>query len=134
MDVIRRNTDYALRLAVGLVENFGKGPVSARALAKTADVYYELACKMLQKLSSAKLVKSTMGAGGGFELAKKPDKISLYQVIEAVQGDISLNRCVSDPKSCPKRSKCMINRKLVVLEKHIEEYLKNITLDELLKN
>jgi Rrf2 family protein len=75
-----------------------------------------------------------MGAGGGFELAKKPDKISLYQVIEAVQGDISLNRCVSDPKSCPKRSKCMINRKLVVLEKHIEEYLKNITLDELLKN
>jgi Rrf2 family protein len=133
MDVIRRNTDYALRLVVGLVENYGKAPVSARQLAKNQDVSYELACKLLQKLSSAKLVKSSMGAAGGFELAKRPEKISLYQVIEAVQGSICLNRCVPDTKSCPRRCGCRINKNLVELQRYIEDYMKNIMLSELLK-
>ena len=131
MDVIRRNTDYAIRLIVRLVESFGNGPISAKALAESTDVSYELGCKLLQKLSSAKLVASSMGAGGGFELAKKPEKISLYQVIKAVQGNICLNRCAGDAKSCPKRQGCKIRKKLVILQKYIEEYLKNIMLDEL---
>ena len=133
MDVIRRNTDYALRLIVGLVENFGKGPVSAKALAESADVSDKLSSKLLQRLSSAKLVVSRMGAGGGFELAKKPEKISLYQVVAAVQGDICLNRCIPNAKSCPKRRGCKIRKKLTILQGYIEDYLSDIKLDELLK-
>jgi Rrf2 family protein len=133
MDVIRRNTDYALRLIVGLVENYGGAPVSARRLAKNCDVSYELGCKLLQKLSSSKLVVSRMGANGGFELAKSPEKISLYRVIEAIQDGVCLNRCVFDVKCCPKRPACIVSKKLASLQKYIEEYLKNITLDELLK-
>ncbi|MBN1788649.1 MAG: Rrf2 family transcriptional regulator [Sedimentisphaerales bacterium] len=132
MDVIRRNTDYALRLIVNLVENLETGPVSARQLAKNSDVPYELACKMLQKLSSAKLIKSRMGANGGFELAKKAERINLYQVIEAIQGGICLNRCIPDAKSCPRRPRCVVSRKLVSLQKYIEDYLKDITLEQLL--
>ncbi len=133
MDVIRRNTDYALRLIVGLVENYGGAPISARRLAKSCDVSYELDCKLLQKFSSAKLVVSRMGANGGFKLAKSPEKISLYQAIAAIQGNICLNRCIPDTKSCPKKFTCKIRKKLVALQKYIEEYLKNITLAELLK-
>ncbi len=131
MDVIRRNTDYAMRLAAALVKNYGKPPVSARQLAETCDVSYELACKLLQKLSAAKLVKSTMGANGGFELAGEPAKISLYQVVSAVQGDICLNRCVPEAKKCPGGQKCKIRKNLIVLQRYIDEYLKNIKLDEI---
>jgi Rrf2 family protein len=133
MDVIRRNTDYALRLIVGLVENGSGEPISARQLAENGDVPYELTCKMLQKLSSAKLIASRMGANGGFELAKRPEKISLYQVIKAIQGSICLNRCVSDAKSCPRRPRCMVSKKLVSLQEYMERYFKNITLNELLQ-
>ena len=133
MDVIRRNTDYALRLIVGLVENFGGPPISARQLASRQKVSQTLARKLLQRLSAAKLVVSRMGAGGGFELAKKPEKISLYQVVSAVQGGICLNRCIPDAKSCPKRRGCKIRKKLVALQKYIKEYLSDIKLDELLK-
>jgi Rrf2 family protein len=133
MDVIRRNTDYALRLIVGLVENHGGSPISARRLAKSCDISYELGCKLLQRLSSWGLVVSRMGINGGFELAKSPEKISLYQVIAAVQGNICLNCCVPDAKSCSKQPACKIRKKLIALQKYIEEYLKNITLDELLK-
>ena len=133
MDVIRRNTDYALRLVAALVGSCGKSSISARQLAKRCDVSYELTAKLLQRLSSAKLVASRMGAGGGFELAKKPEKISLYQVVSAVQGGICLNRCTGDAKSCPKRRGCKIRKKLVALQKYIKEYLSDIKLDELLK-
>jgi DNA-binding IscR family transcriptional regulator len=50
-----------------------------------------------------------------------------------VQGDICLNRCVPDAKSCPKRQGCKIRKKLIALQKYIEDYLSDIKLDELLK-
>ncbi|PKL51038.1 MAG: hypothetical protein CVV39_00395 [Planctomycetes bacterium HGW-Planctomycetes-1] len=133
MDVIRRNTDYALRLVAGLVENYGGKPISARQLAEGGDVSTALACKLLQKLSAAKIVKSSMGAGGGFELAKPPEKISLYQIIRAIQGDVCFNQCVINPKSCPRSPKCAVSKKLASLQKYIEESLKNTTLDKLLE-
>ena len=133
MDVIRRNTDYALRLIVGLVENYGGEPISARQLAKSQDVSVTLACKLLQKLSSAKIVKSSMGSDGGFGLAKAPAKISLYQIIRAIQGNVCFNKCVINAKSCPKSPKCAVSKKLASLQKYIEASLKNTTLDKLLE-
>ena len=44
MDVIRRNTDYALRLLINLARNFGKGPVSSKILAEKEEVSYQLTC------------------------------------------------------------------------------------------
>ncbi|MEN6384853.1 MAG: Rrf2 family transcriptional regulator [Phycisphaerales bacterium] len=131
MDVIRRNTDYAMRLMAGLTKNHTKQLVSARILAEEYAVSYDLTCKLLQKLSAAKLVKSTMGAGGGFELALPPEKISLFNIIEAIQGDICLNRCVPNPKSCPNSSTCGISKRLIDLQGYIDEYLKKITLGDL---
>lgn len=131
MDVIRRNTDYAMRLICGLVKNFQKKPVSARQLAEEFDVSYELSCKLMQKLAAAKLVRSVMGAAGGFEIAKPPSEISLLQVIEAVQGGISFNRCVPDPKKCPNGLTCGICKKLTGLQNYIEEYLKKTMLSDL---
>jgi Rrf2 family protein len=131
VDVIRRNTDYAMRLTAGLVKGYNKSPISARQLAKDHDVSYDLTCKLLQKLSSAKLVKSSMGANGGFELAKEPDKISLYDIVQAIQGDISFNRCVLCPESCVNSSTCGISKKLIVLQSYMEDYLKKIMLSSL---
>jgi len=132
MDVIRRNTDYAFRLIAGLAVNYGKPPIPAKQLAKNQGVSEPVACKLLQKLSSAKLVKSSMGAAGGFELAKEPGEINLHQVIRAIQGDLCFSQCVIHPKSCPNRPKCPVNKKLASLQKYIEASLKEITLDKLL--
>ena len=82
-------------------------------------------------MAAARLVKSTMGVNGGFELAKAPEEISLYQIIEAVQGDIRLNRCVLCPESCPNSDICGISKRLVDLQNYIEDYLKKITLNNL---
>jgi len=79
MDVIRRNTDYAVRLAVHLAKHYGKEPISTRAAAAEEQVPYQLACKLMQKLNNANLVASCMGPRGGFVLASEYESLSAWR-------------------------------------------------------
>ena len=131
MDVIRRNTDYAVRLMVHLAKHHGNEPISTRASAAEEHVPYQLACKLMQKLNNAKLVTSCMGPRGGFVLAAEPSKISLLDVVDAIQGSINMNRCLLSEDTCPNQTTCTVRDKLAGLQKNINSGLAGITLDEL---
>lgn len=134
MDILRRNTDYALRAMLNLAGHYGQEPVSTRQIAEAEDISYELTCKLMQKLHSAGLVQSSMGPNGGFALSKKPDKINMLEIIEAIQGPLSLNRCLLEEDICPNKDGCSITVELAKLQKHIGKYLLGITLDELVQS
>jgi Rrf2 family iron-sulfur cluster assembly transcriptional regulator len=131
MDVVRRNTDYAARLMVHLARHYGNGPISTRTVAAEEEVPYQLACKLMQKLNNAKLVKSCMGPKGGFVLGAEPSKINLLEVVEAIQGPISINRCVLDKNICSRSTICAVREKLIDIQDVITKGLAAITLDEL---
>jgi Rrf2 family iron-sulfur cluster assembly transcriptional regulator len=131
MDVVRRNTDYAARLMVHLAKHHGNGPISTRAAAAEEQVPYQLACKLMQKLNNAKLVTSCMGPKGGFVLGAEPSKISLLEVVEAIQGPISINRCVLSEDACSRKTTCTVRDKLINIQKIMTRGLAAITLDEL---
>jgi Rrf2 family protein len=133
MNILRQNADYALRVMVNLARNYDNGTVSARLLAEQEDISYQFACKILQRLHKAKLVDSSMGPKGGFSLSRPPDKIELLKVIEAIQGPVRLNKCLSGANACPRRPKCAVSGKLVGLQEYIEDYLRGITLAEFLQ-
>ena len=131
MDVIRRNTDYAVRLMVHLAKHYGNGPISTRASATEEHVPYQLACKLMQKLNNAKLVTSCMGPKGGFVLATEPSKISLLDIVEVIQGPVNLNRCLMSEDICPRQTNCAVRGKLAILQKNINSGIAAITLDAL---
>jgi Rrf2 family iron-sulfur cluster assembly transcriptional regulator len=131
MDVVRRNTDYAARLMVHLAKHYGNGPISTRTAAAEEEVPYQLACKLMQKLNNAKLVTSCMGPKGGFVLGAEPSKINLLEVFEAIQGPISINRCVLDKKVCSRSKICAVREKLADIQENMTKGLAAITLDEL---
>ncbi len=132
MDILRRNTDYALRLMVGLARHQGNnGSVSTRLLAEEQDVSYQLACKLMQQLHDAKLVASAMGPKGGFRLNRPPTQISLLDIIEVVQGPLSLNRCLLRAGACPRARVCPVRGKISALQDRMGEYLGGVSLEEL---
>lgn len=132
MDILRRNTDYALRAMVNLAGHYGQEPVSTREIAQAEDISYQLACKLMQKLHNAGLVKSKMGPNGGFVLSRKPTKINLMEIIRVIQGPLSLNRCVLSKEVCNRQKNCKVTVKLSKLQNYIVNYLEDITLDELM--
>lgn len=132
MDVIRRNTDYALRAMVHLGRHYGQDTLSARQIAEDQDFSYALASKLMQRLQKAGLVESVMGAKGGFRLSRDPSQINLQEVIETIQGPISLSTCLLGVKTCCKYGTCPIRKKLGGLQQEISDYLEGTTLSELL--
>ncbi len=132
MDVIRRNTDYGLRMMAALAKHFNDGQlISARQLASDGHFSYQLGCKLLQKLHRAELVKSNMGPKGGFILSREPSKITLMEIIKALQGELRLNRCLLDGDGCEFQPDCEINTRLSCLQLYIDGYLDGITLAEI---
>lgn len=132
MDVLRRDTDYALRMMINLAGRFNGEFISARQLAKDGNFSYQLGCKILQKLHQAKLVKSDRGPKGGFALSRSPAKINLMEIITAMQGGIRLNRCLLDGEGCEFESECEVHTKLTCLQLYINGYFSGITLQETL--
>jgi Rrf2 family protein len=131
MDILRRNTDYALRLMVSLARHQDNGSISTRLLAQEQGVSYQLACKLMQQLHDAKIVESSMGPKGGFRLGRKPVDISLLDIIQAVQGPLSLNRCLFNEACCPRQDACPVRAKMGELQGRMGEYLGGVTLEEL---
>jgi len=131
MDILRRNTDYALRLMIGLARNYENGAVSTRSLADEQEVSYQLASKLMQRLHDAKLVDSCMGPRGGFRLSRAPADISLLEVVEVIQGPVRLNRCLMSDCACPRGGSCAVRAKITELQGHMEEYLSSVRLGDL---
>ncbi len=131
MELIRRDTDYAFRLVASLTEAYGGDKaLSSRVLAKETQVSYALTCKILQKLAHADIVESMMGPKGGWKLAKSPGKIEFRHVIEAIQGPVTVNKCLMGDFKCPHKRKCSARPKMAKLQKQIVGYLKDLTLEE----
>jgi Rrf2 family iron-sulfur cluster assembly transcriptional regulator len=134
MDILRRNTDYALRAMVNLARNYGDGAVSTRAIAEEEDISYQLACKLLQRLQKQSLVSSSMGQKGGYVLSQAPSEINILEVIEAIQGPLILNRCLLDVRACGRQENCPVRVKLSELQQCMESNLRDITLGQLCKS
>jgi Rrf2 family transcriptional regulator, iron-sulfur cluster assembly transcription factor len=134
MDILRRNTDYALRAMINLARNWQQAAVSTQEMAVQEDISYQLACKLLQKLHKAKLVESHMGPKGGFSLSKEPAAITMLDVVSAIQGPIKLNRCLWVKYVCSRKRGCPVHEKLIELQEYIFNYLYKNTLQDLLGN
>ena len=105
---LSKKADYALLAARHLAAHADRGAVSARELAEAYDIPPELLAKVLQTLVRAELLESHQGIRGGYGLARPAAKISVADVIQAVDGPFTVTACSEVDHSCDQYAKCNI--------------------------
>lgn len=134
MELIRRKTDYALRCLAILAEAPAGSLVSVHYLAQTEDIPEDLLHKVMQALGRAKLVRAMRGRTGGFRLAKSPEKITLLQVLEVLQGPFAVSRCFLSSDGCVRQETCWLREKLVAIQEELIGFFRGVTIADLISN
>ncbi len=89
--------------------------------------------KIFQSLVKAGIIKSTRGSGGGFALSKAPEKISVLEVIEAIEGKIAFQRCQQEEPDCEHVGGCALCSLLGQAQESLKEIFSHTSLADLLK-
>jgi Rrf2 family protein len=107
---ISRKVDYALRAIIYLSSQEDGRPVSVKHIASHRRIPRKFLEKIIQDLIRSGLVNSHRGAHGGYTLARTPDHVSFRDVIEAIEGPISINQCVTERHDCSVLTSCNMQR------------------------
>ena len=108
MDITRR-CDYALRILEAAYES-GDSYVSVADISEQEDIPYAFARSIQHDLVKGGLIKTVRGARGGLALDCDPAQITLLEVLEAVQGPVSVSLCAVDAEYCKRRGGCSYNK------------------------
>lgn len=131
---LNRKTEYAL-LALQHIfhKEAAEGEVtSTREISEFYHIPNPVLAKVLQKLASKGLVKAIHGTKGGYILAKRPEAISVADVIQIFDGRVAVAECFKDEKiTCPQWDGCMIKDPLSLLNQKIFGLVTRTTLADL---
>jgi Rrf2 family cysteine metabolism transcriptional repressor len=124
---------YGLRMMVRLAINFGNGPMDIRQISEVEGISLKYLGLIAISLKAAGLIRTARGFKGGSVLSKEPDNYTLLEIIEAIEGRISLIDCVANPKSCARESECLTKTIWAELNETIRNKLSEKTLRDLIR-
>jgi Rrf2 family protein len=107
--------------------------VTAKEIADTYGIPYELLSKVLQKLTKSGLISSHQGMRGGYALSRPPVEIPVSVIIRAIEGTRqAIVQCLSDgPQTCTVFTVCTIKSPLTKVQANIEHAFSTMTLSEI---
>jgi len=129
---LSKKSDYALIAMKHLATRpDGGGSSSAREISESYDIPLELLAKVLQRLVRARLLVSVQGTRGGYRLGRSAQLISVADVIQAVDGPVTMTACSEDDHNCDQFTKCSIRDPLWKIKNRILETLTTVSVAEL---
>lgn len=112
-------------------------PESELATAKQISTAYsipaELLGKVLQSLAKASLLKSVQGSKGGYRLVRRPEEVTLGEVVRAVEGPLKLTACEADPANCGRYETCNIRKPVYEIQRQLLNYFAHLSLADFRK-
>jgi len=103
---LTRAADYAVRVMIQLAASPREQRVLLPDLAAATAAPESFLSKVLQALSRAGLIDSKRGHTGGFYISNRGRRASMREVIEAIDGPITLNVCLVSGRSCHRKATC----------------------------
>ncbi len=125
---LSKRVEYGLMALLHLAQA-GPGTLStAKEMAELYAIPGDLLGKVLQALVRAKLVASVQGAHGGYRLHVPVERVTLGQVIDAVDGPMFLSACQEDPAQCGQFHACTIKEPIHQLQAQLTHFVHGISL------
>lgn len=125
-------SDYAIRI-VGCLTSVNRRS-DAKYISEQTGVSLRFSLKILRKLVAAGIVRSYKGIQGGYELAKSPADITLYDVITAIEGGYFLNKCHDSDFICTRNAKdnCSFRRVFTEISEIVSRELASHSFETLI--
>jgi Rrf2 family protein len=127
---LSKKADYALMALKHLATRTDMMSASAREIAEAYDIPIELMAKVLQRLARQGLLVSHQGTHGGYRLAKAPSAISVADIIQAIDGPLTVTACSTEAENCGQYSKCSVRDPLWRIKDRILSALSTFSLQE----
>lgn len=124
---------YGLRASVEIAKTYGaSAPAKRKDIAARQNISDSYLENILIVLKNSRIVETTRGANGGYVLCREPSKITVYEVVTALEGPMDLVECVGNTGSCDKTSQCAAHSVWKELADQWRATLEKISLKDML--
>ena len=126
---------YGVRAVFEVARHYGKGPITIKEIADRQGISFSYLEQILHKLGKAGLIESVRGPGGGYLLARKPQELTIGDIVRVLEGPIALSHCLEPGESsdCCQADDCVAKLVWAKVGAKIEEALDSISFDDLLQ-
>ncbi len=124
---------YAVTAMLDLAINEERGPITLSEISGRQEISLSYLEQLFSKLRKQGLVKSSRGPGGGYQLAQEAERISISQIILAVDEVIDVRRCKGEG-NCQGDRSCLTHDLWTNLSEQIQDFLGSITLGQLIED
>jgi len=128
---IPRRVDYGLRAVIYLADQDPEKCCSITEIAKRQGVPRKFLEKIIQDLTRGGLIKSKRGSCGGYALARAPEAISFFDVIQAIEGSLAVNACMDQHLGCDQLPRCTMVGVWSDVQRKVTEMLTQATIADL---
>ena len=128
---LTHGSDYAIRAMMYLASRPVGELSSLCVVSRLQNIPQSFLAKIFQNLVHAGLVVSKQGACGGFALARPGSQITVAEVIQAIDGPLSLNRCVTWPETCERSERCSMHPVWLRAQERMLDVLDEVTFADL---
>ncbi len=123
---------YGLKAIFELSLHADEGPIPLNIIASKQKIPEQYLEQIFSTLKKSQLIKSVRGAQGGYLLNEDPKKITVGDVLNILEGPVSLSQCIIDENSCENSNDCSTKIVWEKLKQGIEEVLNSITLQDMI--
>lgn len=126
-----RLTDYGIMLLTLFARDAKRPMKSARDLSEEARLPLPTVSKILKLLAKNGLLAAHRGVRGGFNLARQPEKITMAEVIDALEGPVGVTDCCAPSSDCGIEKSCIVKSNWIKINRVVLGALDRITLAEM---
>ena len=127
---IKREYDYAIRICAYLAGYYKKEYISVPKVAKKLYLTIPFTTKIVHQLKNNKIVETVQGKYGGIRLKINPEKLSFFDILNAMGFDMTVNECLKNPSICPIVKNCKVHRFFLSQEEVMVENMRSAIIQD----